>query len=48
MNTTSEHMTCLIDNNTNVCQHKKLHPLTDIRGKWISEEMYRYIENHSA
>ena len=28
-----------------MCQHNKLHPLTARRGKWISEKMYRHIEN---
>ena len=28
-----------------MCQHKKLHPLTARRGKWISETLYRDIEN---
>ena len=27
-----------------MCQHNKLHPLTARRGKWISDTMYRYIE----
>ena len=44
MNTTSENMTYLIDNKHFLCQHKNLHPLTDRRGKLISETMYRYIE----
>ena len=41
MNTTSENMTYIFDNKKNLCQHKKLHPLTASRGKWISEKMYR-------
>ena len=45
VNITSEIMTYLIDNRTFLCQHKKLHPLTYRRGKWISEKMYRDIEN---
>ena len=44
MTTTSENMTYFVDNKFFPCQHKKLHPLTAIRGKWISETMYRYIE----
>ena len=44
MKTTSEKITYLVDNKTYLCQHNKLHPLTDRRGKWISETMYRYIE----
>ena len=35
MNKTSDNMTYLIDNNKLLCQHKKLHPLTARRGKWI-------------
>ena len=27
-----------------LCQHNKLHPLADIIRKWISETMYRDIE----
>ena len=45
MNTTSENMTYLIDDKNNLCQHNKLHPLTDRKGKWISETTYRDIEN---
>ena len=45
MNTTSENTTYLIDNKMFLCQHDKLHPLTDRRGKWISETLYREIEN---
>ena len=44
MNTTSENMTYLVDNNKKDCQHKKLHTFTDRREKWISETMYRDIE----
>ena len=44
MSKTSENTTYLIDNKTIMCQHKKLHPLTSRRGKWISETMYRDIE----
>ena len=43
MNKTSENMTYLIDNKQFLCQHKKLHPLTSRRGKWISETLYREI-----
>ena len=43
MNKTSENMTYLIDNRKFLCQHKKLHPLTARRGKWISETLYREI-----
>ena len=28
-----------------MCQHNKLHLFTYRRGKWISEKMYREIEN---
>ena len=44
MNKTLENTTYLIDNNFLLCQHKKLHPLTARRGKWISETLYRDIE----
>ena len=37
-------MTYIIDNNVFLCQHNKLHLLTAIRGKWLSETMYRDIE----
>ena len=43
-NTTSENVTYLVDNKKCLCQHEKLYPLTDRRGKWISETMYRDIE----
>ena len=43
MNKTSENMTYLIDNRKFLCQHKKLHPLTVRREKWISENLYREI-----
>ena len=36
-------MTYLIDNKKILCQHKKLHPLTDRRGKWTPETLYREI-----
>ena len=42
-NKTSENMTYLIDNKKFQCQHNKLHALTDRRGKWISETLYRQI-----
>ena len=45
MNKNSENTTYLIDNKTNLCQHKKLHLLPYRRGKWISETLYRDIEN---
>ena len=48
MNTTSENMTYLVDNKTIMCQHNKLHPLIAIIVKWISETMYRDIENYST
>ena len=44
MNKSSDNMTYLIDNKKFLCQHKKLHPLTARRGKWISQKLYRYIE----
>ena len=44
MNTTSENMTYLIGNKIIIYQHNKLHLLTARRGKWISEKMYRDIE----
>ena len=44
MNKTSENMTYLIDNKNVLCQHNKLDTLTDKRGKWILETMYRDIE----
>ena len=44
INTTSENITYLVDKKIFLCQHKKLHPLIDRRGKWISETMYRDIE----
>ena len=43
-NTTSDNVTYLVDNKKCLCQHEKLYPLTDRRGKWISETMYRDIE----
>ena len=45
MNTTSENMIYLVDSKFFMCQHKKLNPLTARRGKWISETLYRDIEN---
>ena len=33
MYSTSENITYLVDDKTNLCQHNKLHPLTAIRGK---------------
>ena len=48
MKTTSENMTYLVDNQKNMCEHNKLHPLPDRRGIWISETMYRYIKKYSA
>ena len=44
MNTTPENMTYLVDNKHFLCQHNTLHTITDRRGKWISEIMYRCIE----
>ena len=38
-------MTYLIDNKNILCQPNKLHPLTQRIGKWVSETMYRDIEN---
>ena len=43
MNKSSDNMTYLIDNKKILCQHKKLEPLTDRRGKWIPETLYREI-----
>ena len=45
MNKTSENKTYLIDNKNIMCQHNKLHPLTERRVKWISETLYKDIEN---
>ena len=45
MTKTLENAPYLIDKKTILCQHKKLHPLTARRGKWISETLYRDIEN---
>ena len=45
MNKTSENTTYIIDNKTFLCQNNKLHPLKARRGKWISETIYRDIEN---
>ena len=45
MNKTSENMTYLIDEKISPCKHNKLHPLTTRRGKWISETMYKEINN---
>ena len=28
-----------------MCQHNKMHPLTDRKGKWISQTMYKDIEH---
>ena len=36
-------MTYLIDNKELMCQHNKSYPLTERRGKWISETLYREI-----
>ena len=36
-------MTYLMDNKNFLCQHNKLDPLTDSRGKWILETLYREI-----
>ena len=38
-------MTYLIYNKEILCQHNKLHPLTARKVKWISETIYREIEN---
>ena len=45
MNKTSENTTYIIDNKCFMCQHNKLHPLTARGVKWISETLYRDIEN---
>ena len=42
---TSESMTYLIDNKMFLCHHNKLYPLTARSGKWISEAIYRDIED---
>ena len=34
----------MVDNEKYLCQHGKLHPLTSIKGKFISETIYRYFE----
>ena len=44
INTASENITYLVDNKIILCKHNRLHPLTAIRGKCISETMYRDIE----
>ena len=43
MNTASKNITYIVDKNNFICQHDKLHTLTDRIGKWISEVMYRDI-----
>ena len=43
-NTTSDTVSYLVDTKKCLCQHEKLHPLTAIRVKWISETMYRDIK----
>ena len=42
-NTTSYNVSYLVDDAKCLCQHEKSHPLTDIKGKWISEIIYIYI-----
>ena len=44
MNKTSENTKYLIGIKIMIYQHNKLHLLTARRGKWISEKMYRDIE----
>ena len=44
-NTTSDNLSSFIDNKNYLCQHKKLHPLTARKRKWISKIIYRDIEN---
>ena len=44
INTTSKNKTYLVENQKNMCQHNKLHPLTSKREKLKSETMYRDIE----
>ena len=34
----------LVDNENFLCQHENFHPLTDRKGKYISETMYGYLE----
>ena len=41
---TKINMRYLVDSKNNICQHNKLHLLTDRTGKRISEKMYRDIE----
>ena len=46
--TVSENITCPVDKKINICQNKKVRLLTARRGKYISETMYRYINNNST
>ena len=39
-NTTSDHISYLVDNKKCMFQHGKLHPLTARKVKYISERMY--------
>ena len=43
-NTTSDNISYLIDDKKCLCQHEKLHPLTAIKVKCISEIMYIDLE----
>ena len=43
-NKTSDNVLYVVDNKKCLCQHGKLHPLTSIKGKFISETIYRYFE----
>ena len=45
MNKNSENMTYIIDNKKFLCQHKKLQPLTAIKGNGIPETLYREISS---
>ena len=35
----------MVDNEKCLCQHENLHPLTAIKGKWVSGTMYKDIES---
>ena len=44
-NTASDNVSYMVDNEKCLCQHENLHPLTAIKGKWVSGTMYKDIES---
>ena len=45
---TSDNVSFLIDNKSCLCRHETLHPLTARKEKWVSEILYKDIENYST